>query len=206
MWLGMSRQGRLAPPLQLPTAQAVIAHSASADSGSDTPRRLSASPDGRLAAPAREASLPVTNPLTIYSILPRCFRLAEGVRSVPLPGADSPCCDCVDDTAKGPVYRRVFRRMFLSSDSGTFRPNRAAFAPAQTPVALFLPTTRQSGPQALPSVKTRLAGQDVLLSGRGRVVKTRAPSTPIYGCLPVKRWNASMNPQPLANRKNQTDV
>ena len=72
----MSRR-RLAPPPQSQAALAVIARSASADSGSGASYRLSVSSDGQPAAPAREAFSLVINPLPVHSILSRSLYPAE---------------------------------------------------------------------------------------------------------------------------------
>ena len=203
----MSRRRRLAPPPQSQAAPAVIARSASADSGSETTRRpFGASQDGQPAAPAREAFSLVINPLPVHSILSRSLYQAEDARNVPLPCADSPCLDCGEGTDKVPACWCAFRWMFQLSGSRTFRPGRAVVATADAAVALPLPTTRRGGPQGLPSAKSRLAEQDVSTSGRDPVGKTHALSTPVIGCLRVKRRKASVNPQPLANRENHTDV
>ena len=177
----MSRQRRLAPPSQSSTAPAVIAWSTPARCGSDTPWRLSVSQDGRPAAPVRAASSLSTDPLTVYPILHGYFDPAEDARNVPLPDGGSPCPACVGDTAKAPVYGRVYRGMFLLSGSRTCRPNRAVVAPAQISVALFLPTTRRPGPQAFPPAKFLLTGQDLSRSGRDPVGRTHEPSTSVYG-------------------------
>ena len=202
----MSRRRRQAPSPQSQAALAVIARSASADSGSGASYRLSVSSDGQPAAPAREAFSLVINPLPVHSILSRSLYQAEDARNVPLPCADSPCLDCGEGTDKVPACWCAFRWMFQLSGSRTFRPGRAVVATADAAVALPLPTTRRGGPQGLPSAKSRLAEQDVSLSGRDPVGKTHTPSTPLIGCLPVKRCQASVNPQAFANRENRNDV
>ena len=105
----MSRRRRLVPPPQSQAAPAVIARSASADSGSGTHLHLSVSAKSHRAGTAREASPPVTHPLTVYPVLSRSFDLAAAAHGALLPGAHSPCPTFIGDTARGLVCRHARR-------------------------------------------------------------------------------------------------